>query len=123
MNKILYFFACVYQSLKRKRPEGIPYFNLSLLTITMLFLHYVELRLVLRRHFMISFLPLSNKLFVIYLLSILAFWMYIFNLIIPLNIIRDMDVNEADAKRFYHITCLYTFLNIGILGYLMISKY
>ena len=75
MKKIEYFLAGVYQALKNKRPEGTPYFNLRLLIVATLFIHYVELAIVVRRHSMINLIPFSKTKFLICLISISTFLM------------------------------------------------
>ena len=89
MTKIQYFLAGIYQGIKNNRPDGTPYFNMRLLIIFALFLHYVELAIILRRQFMISILPHSKTWFLISVLSIATFLMYLLSIIIPLELIQE----------------------------------
>lgn len=118
MNHITYFLAGVYQSIKKRRPDGTPYFNLTLLLTFLLFLHFMQLLVVFKIEGIII-LPYSDKacFLMIGITSICVFFgiRYMF----PIEIISEVEITEQNRKRANLAFMLYFFGSITLLMFLL----
>lgn len=119
---MLHFFAGVYRSIKNRRPNGTPYFNLRMGIVGIMFLHYFQLAVLMRKYYDVNLIVASQTTFVLTLLSVSTPLMYLLTLIMPLEVLLNIEVSEIHVNRYNLLFFLYFFLNVLILGYLMLSN-
>jgi hypothetical protein len=120
MEKIQYFFAAVYQSIKSRRPDGTPYFNLCLSIAGVLLLKIFDALLILKIWFHTDLVSQSKNTFIISFLSIAVLIILLFRAIIPIDTIRDIEVNPKDVKRIGVFFISYFILSIAFTMVLLI---
>ena len=120
MEKIKYFFAAVYQSIKSRRPDGTPYFNLCLGITGILLLNIMDILLIFKIWGHIDFLAGSKNTFLVYFLSLAFIIFFLIKLVIPIDEIRDIDVDEKDVRVMNTLFFAYFMLSIAFLGVLLI---
>jgi len=108
MEKIKYFFAAVYQSIKSRRPDGTPYFNLCLGITGILLLNFIDILLVLKIWLHKNFISDSKNTFIICFLSLAVLIMILLRSLLPIDDVSDIEVEEKDIK---------------IMGFLFISYF
>jgi hypothetical protein len=107
MYKINYFFAAVYQSIKSRRPDGTPYFNLCLGITGSVLLNVVNVLLILKIWFHTNLMSSSEGTFIAYFLSLSIIIMLLLRVLIPIDAVRDIEVKPKDIKRMglFFISC------------------
>jgi len=120
MEKIQYFFAAVYQSIKSRRPDGTPYFNLCLSIAGILLLNIVDALLILKIWVHTDLISQSKNTFVISFLSLAVLIIFLFKAIIPIDKIRDIEVNPRDVKRIGFFFISYFILSVAIMIVLLV---
>jgi len=120
MYKILYFFAAVYQSIKSRRPDGTPYFNLRLGITGTLLLNLVAVLLIIKVWFHINLMTSSGDVFLVYFLSLSTLIMCLLWFIIPIDEIRDIEVAPKDIKWMGLFFISYYMLSIAFMAVLLI---
>ncbi|TSD67484.1 hypothetical protein FFF34_008855 [Inquilinus sp. KBS0705] len=108
MGKIRYFFAAVYQSIKSRRPDGTPYFNLCLGVTGILLLNLFDVLLILKMGVHKNLISDSKNTFIIWFLSLAILIMILLKLFMPIDDIKDVEVEKKDVK---------------LMGFLIISYY
>src|ERR1700712_767979 len=103
MKKIQYFFAAVYQKLLQKKPNGTPYLNLRLGIAFILLLHYSQIAVYLKSRHNIFLLPNSTTLLLTMGVTISVILFYVLGLIIPLEIISEIEVTQKQKNLCYYI--------------------
>jgi hypothetical protein len=120
MEKIQYFFASVYQSIKRRTPDGTPYFNLCLLITIVVTLNFFNAALILKIWFNVNLLPNVKSQFTVWFISFAVLLIGFLNYIIPRSIIIEIDVSDKDIKRNNLYFLLSIFFCIVLMGVLLI---
>ena len=109
MEKISYFFAAVYQSIKSRRPDGTPYANLILGTTGILLLDIFNSMLVLEIWFHVHIISHSKILFAFYFIFLAAMIFMLIKTLIPIDQIREVEVTQRDVKMlnffFFFLVC------------------
>ena len=121
MAKITYFLAGVYQGIKKKRPDGTPYFNLRVGIAFLCFLHYMEIGIVIKKCFGVDIITSSKEEFLTLFLIGATTIYFLITLIIPLSDLQEIEVDEKDVKRSYYGFFIYFFLNVPLLGCLIFT--
>jgi hypothetical protein len=120
MNKIQFFFAAVYQSIKSRRPDGTPYFNLCLGITGTLLLNLVNFLLILKIWFHTNLLSPSEGTFIAYFLCLSVFIMFLLRVVIPIDVIRDIEVDQRNVRRLGLVFISYFMLNVAFMTVLLI---
>jgi hypothetical protein len=120
MESIQYFFAAVYQSIKSRRPDGTPYFNLCLGIAGILLLNIVDALLMLKIWFHTNLISQSKNTFIVGFLSLAVLIIVLVRAIIPIDTIRDVEVDQKDVKRKGLLFISYFMLSVALMIVLLI---
>jgi hypothetical protein len=120
MEKIQYFFASVYQSIRLRRPDGTPYFNLCLLITITILLHIFHALLLLKIWFKVDLMPDAKSQFIVWFVSLAILLILFLNYVIPQSVISEVDVLDKDIKRNNRYFLLYIFICIVLMCILLI---
>jgi NADH:ubiquinone oxidoreductase subunit 6 (subunit J) len=118
MDKVRYFFAAGYQSIKKRRPDGTPYFNLSLIVTSILLLNIFSLLLTLKIWFNVNLIADTKQSFIFAFISIAVFIGFIIRITVPLDDIIDIDVKPKSIKNIgaiFILAYVVSFILIAIL--------
>jgi hypothetical protein len=120
MYKIQYFFASVYQGIKKRRPDGTPYFNLGLGVAGTLLLNIFDALLILKIWFHTNLISDSKNTFIVSFLSLAVLIIFLFRTIIPIDTIRDIEVEPRDVKWMGFFFISYYMLSTALMIVLLI---
>jgi hypothetical protein len=120
MDKIQYFFAAVYQSIKSRRPNGTPYLNLCLGITGTLLLNIVDVLLILKVWFHTNLISQSKNTFIVCFISLAVLIMLLVRVVIPIDTIRDIEVDQRNVKRMGFLFIAYFMLSVAFMIVLLI---
>jgi len=115
MEKINYFLAAVYQGIKKRRPEGTPYFNICFGITGILLLNLFGVFVAFRTLFHIDLLTESKNVLITCSLIFASIVFFVVRMIIPFEKIDSIEVDIKDIKRNRVFFLLYCFLSLFIV--------
>ena len=120
MNQASYFCAALYQKLRDKKPDGIPYFNFRMGLITLLLFTYAEIAIELKAYNGTMLFPDSFPVVLLIYGPIAYIIFYIITLIFPREKLEDINITNKAKNLCYYIFFSYLYFSIGIIIYLSI---
>ena len=115
MDKILYFFAAVYQSIKNRRPGGTPYFNLCMGITAILLLNTFSFLIILKTWFHVNLISDSKNTFIVWFLALAISIFFLIRIIMPLDNISDIEVPQKDVKKMGLIIISFYMLSVVVM--------
>ena len=115
MERIKYYFAAVYQSIKSRRPDGTPYSNLCLGITGALLLNLMGALMMLKVWFHKNLITDSETTFLIWFISLAVSIMFLLRFVFPIDDIRDIEVDKKDIKLMNFLFFAYFMLSIAFV--------
>lgn len=119
-EKTAYVLALIYHSIKRRRPEGTPYFRMQFVIIMNLLLHLIEVLAMVRTYLGINLVSSNRIIFISTACLIGLVLMFIIKTIYPLKLIANINVEQTHVNKMAVWSVIYTITNL--LLYILISS-
>ncbi len=114
-----YFLASVYQQLKTKRPDGTPYFNLCGIIVALFVVNLLTGLVAIKVWLHKDYIARSANAFLGWGVFITICIVLFTRVLLPSDVIKNIEIDQRDAKRNYWLLFSYLFLSLFMMMVVM----
>lgn len=113
-----YIIAAIFRGINKRVKNDTPYFNTLMLLSFAVFIHLVQLIIIIKP-FGFHLFTISKNSYIISFIIVIAILILFFRLIFPKSKICTISVKEKDIKKYFNIMIIYFLISIATLIFLL----
>lgn len=114
-----YIVAALYQGINKRVKNDTPYFNTLMLLLIAIYIHFIQLILIVKKVFRFNvFKALNKSVYISLFIIFFILGVLLLRRIFPKKIIFEIQVREIDVKNYYNFFIIYFVISVIIMGVL-----